>query len=155
MTKESGIHKVWYKEAESKKMTIETLPVFLKKLTEEYGHDYGTICHAITAGALATARAIDRSPSGGITGFQAGCIMWDFIKHWMHYENPMRLVDFGDMLYPQHETKFTHIKSSVWKWLQEKAKRNLKKESQACPAVLKHWQKIADGVIPFGYKEGE
>lgn len=151
ITEESGIHKAWYKEAESKKMTMKTLPAFLKKLTEEYEHDYGTICHAVTAGALATARAIDRSPGGGITGFQAGCIMWDFIKHWMHYKNPMRLVDYENMLYPQYETKFTCITPSTWKWLRGKAKQNLKEKQQAHPEVLKHWQEIANGVIPFGY----
>ena len=36
--------------------------------------DYGTVCHAIALSAVA------RTAQGGITGFQAGAVMWEFIK---------------------------------------------------------------------------
>lgn len=45
-------------------------------------HDYGTICVAIGAIAAAAARAADRSPNGGITGFQAGAVFWEFTRAW-------------------------------------------------------------------------
>src|SRR5690349_20327046 len=70
ITEESGEHKQWYVDAHAPEMTLETLPEFLRHLTEDYHHDYGTICHALAAGAIATAYAMDRSPQGGITGFQ-------------------------------------------------------------------------------------
>jgi len=68
---EDGIQKEWYEEA--RKMTVEQLPMFLKKLVEDYQHDYGTICHAVAAGALSAAHAVNHSPTGGITGFQPLC----------------------------------------------------------------------------------
>lgn len=50
MTKEpinetDGIHEQWMPVAQE--MTMEGLPEFLRHLTEDYHHDYGTICHAI------------------------------------------------------------------------------------------------------------
>ena len=69
-----AIRDVWYAQAADKAMTLETLPAFLKELAE-YKHDYNTICYALTAGAIATAWALNRTPNGGITGFQAGAIM--------------------------------------------------------------------------------
>jgi hypothetical protein len=115
----------WYKHA--KEMTIDKLPEFLKQLSEDYNYDYGTICHAITSAGIAAMSAINNTEQGGITGFQASCIMWEFIKRWMHYDSPMRLVQYNDMLYPQYEYKFKSISKNIWKWLQEKAKENLKK----------------------------
>lgn len=35
-------------KGEARKCTLETLPVFLQKITTEYQHDYGTICPAET-----------------------------------------------------------------------------------------------------------
>lgn len=70
--------------AEARKQTLETLPAFLQKLAD-YPHTYGTICRAIAAGAIGAARALDQSAHGGITGFQAGAIMWDFCAGWLHW----------------------------------------------------------------------
>ena len=45
ITEEQNVHKEWYEQ--SKTQTLETLPEFLRHLTEDFSHDYGTICHAI------------------------------------------------------------------------------------------------------------
>jgi len=79
----------WQKKA--KEATVETLPQFLKELTEDYEHDYGTIVHATTEAAIAACHAVDASPQGGITGFQAGCIMWQFISEWNYSHNKTAL----------------------------------------------------------------
>jgi len=152
ITEEMGIQKEWYAELE--KMDMENLPVFIDKLVNQYEHDYGTICHAIVAGAVATAKAIDRSDQGGITGFQAGCIMWGFLEHFNHIKAPARLLKFEDMLYPQNEDKFTVISEENWLWLRNRASCLLfeNKEDQVSPRVWSHWEQIRDEVIPFGYK---
>ena len=94
-------HRGEYEEARAQ--TVATLPEFVRKLTEDYSHDYGTICHAIAAAALAAAHAVDHSPAGGITGFQSGCIMWEFIQEWQHLRGkPLRLTNYEDMLFPQY-----------------------------------------------------
>ena len=152
--KDKNVIEQWFEDA--KKQTLDTLPVFLKHLTEDYDHDYGTICKAMAAAMIATGRSVDNSPTGGITGFQASCIMWDFISKWMHWENqPMKLVKYEDMLYPQYENKFDKtISMDTAKWLQDQAREKLNnKSSQGVhPEVEQHWKNILNGIIPFGYK---
>lgn len=159
ITEEEKVHEDWYKEADSKEMTLEKLPAFLDKLTGEYHHDYGTICHAITAGAIATMWAINRAPGarGGITGFQANCIMWEFIKRWMNFKGPMRLIQYDDMLYPQMAYKFEKtINKATWENLQKKASEFLNDGLGGTEEVRAHWQSIVDSQVPFGFtiKEG-
>lgn len=85
ITEEAGVHKSGTKKQRSKRS--KHFQQFPKKLTEDYGHDYGTIGHAVAASAIGAATAVDHSPTGGITGFQAGAIMWEFIQHWTHEGN--------------------------------------------------------------------
>ena len=46
---------------------------------DTHRQDYGTICHAMAAAAIAGASCMDHMPNadGGITGFQAGAVMWE------------------------------------------------------------------------------
>lgn len=150
ITEEMALHKQWFKEA--KDVTLETLPEFLTKLLN-YEHDYGTICNALVAGGIATMWAMNKHPQGGIAGFQAGCIMWGFIKEWMHYhDQPLRMVHFKNMLYPQYENEFRQtITLATWEWLQEQAIEKLADGGGVSPEVKAHWQSVADGNIPFGY----
>lgn len=156
ITEEMKIHEEWYKEA--KKVTLEKLPGFINHLMNDYRHDYGTICHAMAAGGIATMWAIDKAPQGGITGFQAGCIMWEFIRHWNYSYNKcgLRLVDYDDMLYPQYYDRFQKtISKSVWESLQAEARQHLANNGGAVTAVTAHWKSIVDGEVPFGYTVAE
>lgn len=151
ITEDQNIHAAWYMEA--REQTMETLPAFLKKLTEEFNHDYGTICHAIAACALGTAWAVNKSDQGGITGFQSGAVMWGFISHWGGYEGkPMCLRDYSDMLYPQYEEKFTTITSDTWEYLKKEAAKKIAETPDMAPHVLAHMQSIVAGTVPFGMK---
>jgi hypothetical protein len=151
ITEKDGVHKEWFQRARD--MTVEGLPAFIQELTTAYQHDYGTICHAISAAAIAAAWAVEKSPVGGISGFQANCIMWGFITHWMSKEGkPMALVDYEDMLYPQMRDQFTTISSETWSHLKQMAADNLAKDSEHThPNVVEHWEGIVRGEVPFGY----
>lgn len=149
ITEESGEHKQWYEEA--RKQTLQSLPEFLNNISNNYAHDYGTICHAIAASALAAAYAMNESPAGGITGYQASAVMWEFVCKWMRYETPLRLLDYNEMLYPQYSHKFSCISKSTWEYLQNEAAKNLKENEHAHPNVINHWKLIIEGKIPFGY----
>jgi hypothetical protein len=139
----------WYAEAE--RVTLATLPTFVQGLTKAYRHDYGTICHAIAAAAVAAAHAVDHAPEGGITGFQAGAVMWEFVRHWDHATGPMRLVKYENLLYPQYAEHFAlTISTSTWEWLQEEARKKLAASGKASSDVSAHWQSIVDGRVPFG-----
>lgn len=137
---------------ESFNVTLKTLPEFLRHLTEDYKYDYGTICHAMSIAAIATLTAIDKSPQGGITGFQASAVMWAFIRNWQYTGNKtgLRIVDFDDMLYPQYEFQKI-ITKEIWESLQLEANRLLTENKMVASKIRDHWQSIADGKIPFGY----
>lgn len=151
ITEEMGIQKEWYEEA--KKTTAATLPEFVRKLTEDFQHDYGTICHAIAAAAIAAMHAVDHSPEGGITGFQANCIIWEVIEKWgVFNEGPKRMLSYADLLYPQYQEKFSTIKPETWKWVQEKAKEILAEHKEMHPEVQAHMESVAAGNLPFGLK---
>ena len=112
ITEEMKIHERWFEEA--RKQTVDTLPEFVRHLVENYQHDYGTICHAITAAGLAGKYAVENSPTGGITGFQAGCCMWGIVRQWSYKNNKcgLRILDFDKLLYPQYENMFKSISIS-------------------------------------------
>lgn len=151
VTEEQHPEKEWFVEA--RKMKMEDLPAFIDKMMNKYIHDYGTACHAVSACAIAAAWAA--AEKEGITGFQAGFVMWDFIRNWTktHNECGLKLIDFDDMLYPQNKDQFEKrtISLNNWKRIQAKAKEKLEESPDANPDVVQHWRSIVDGHVPFGY----
>lgn len=116
-------------KAEARKCTLETLPAFLQKITAEYRHDYGTICHTMAMAAIAAAWSVNASPQGGITGFQAGAVMWEFIREWQYSNNKtgLRIVDYDNFLYPQYADKFGKVMPrSAWDALRKAAADRIK-----------------------------
>ena len=154
ITEDMHLQDEWYKRA--KDMKPEDFLDFANELSKRYEHDYGTVCHAMAAIGLAAMRAFDRSEGarGGITGFQAGCVMWEVIRH-MNYENNkcgLRLLDMDDLLYPQYEHKFVAISEDTWDDVRKEAKKRLSERGTAHPDVVAHWESIVNGKVPFGLR---
>jgi hypothetical protein len=125
------LKKQWY--AEAKEVTVNTLDAFVWSLTANYKHDYGTICHAVAAAAIAAATAVNKSPAGGITGFQAGAVMWEFIRQWNYPNNKcgMRLIDYDNFLYPQYAKSFDKVLPlHTWLDIQQEAENNIDNANQ-------------------------
>ena len=145
----------WKKQAESMK-TIDEFNNFYNHLINGYHHDYGTVCRAI--GQLAIAAAQLGATIEGITGFQAGFIMWEFIRNWTYKDNKtgLKILNYDNMLYPQYEYKFDKtIDEETWKRLQKEAAERLEEDKEnkyVHSDVIKHWQSIVDGIVPFGYR---
>ena len=117
----------------TKMQTLETLPKVLEEMMSEV-FDYGSICCAVAAAALASAYAINHSPNGGITGFQAGAVMWEFIQQWNYKNNKcgLRLIDYDNMLFRQYEDNFQKtITKSVFEALQKQAAELLDEDVKA------------------------
>ena len=151
ITEKDKVHEEWYREVKQIKSS-EDAKKFIQHLRDDYHHDYGTIVHACCASMLAGFHAMDSSPQGGITGFQAGCIGWKMIEEFMSVKAPSAIMNYRDMLYPQYEQKFQKtITNDTWKLLQKEAKKNLKEEEHSHKDVRKHWEDIVAGKIPFGY----
>ena len=60
ITEGMHIQDEWYKETNSD-MTTKKFPEFFRHLSEDYVHDYGTVCHAMAAVALAAMWAFNNS----------------------------------------------------------------------------------------------
>lgn len=151
VTEEMHPEKAWFEEA--CKMKMKDLPAFMDRMLNGYNHDYGTVCRAVAACAIAAAWAA--SDVAGLTGFQAGFVMWDFIKNWTKSGNEtgLMLVDYDNMLYPQYEERFDKtISKTTWERIQKVAKEKLEKESFVSMRVLAHWKSIVNGEVPFGYR---
>lgn len=132
--------------------SFDDLVAFLQRVKDTCNTGYGTAPRSIAQAALATAWYL--ASDFGITGFQAGCVMWDFIRDWQYSDNEcgMKILNYDDMLYPQSNYKFNKtISSDTFKALQEKAKKRLKDSDYAHPVVIDHWKSIVDGNVPFGY----
>ena len=160
--KDIDVIRGWYDEA--REMTLERLPEFHRHLMEDYQHDYGTVCHAISAGSVASAWALNNHSAVDITTFQAKFVMWGFIQNWSleYKDQPLCLVTYKDMLYPQSSDTFEKtITSDTWKYLQEEAlkllsaSRRQSREVNNGSSIQEHWQSIVDGNVPFGYQVKE
>ena len=150
---EAEFKKEFYEKA-SKVKTKDDLDSFLNEITS-YSHDYGTIVYGCMSAMKAAFNYVNRCDQGGITGFQAGCIMWECIREFgMFGENSrLRILNNADLLYPQMEYKFRRsIDSETWRFLQKEAKANLEKTKNASPNVIRHWESIAAGKTPFGFE---
>ena len=82
--------------------TFNELVTFLKYVKENCNCGYGEAPRSIAQAALAVAWYLaDRF---GITGFQAGFVMWDFVRDWQfpHNKCGLRILDYDEMLYPQN-----------------------------------------------------
>ncbi len=155
------LKKLWMEKA--RKVTLETLMDFYKELQDfeklkpedaDMGWSYGCVVNAMAAFGVAAMHAFDKGQVGGITGYQASWVMWGVIQGWMQYgDQPLKLLKYEEMLYPQYEYNFNTISTDNWTWLQEQAKLNLQdKQGLACQDVIDHWQSIVEGNVPFGLK---
>ena len=154
ITEDMGLQNEWYERAKS--MKPEDFSEFFREMTEDYINDYGTVCHAMAAVGLAAMFALNNSEGsrGGITGFQAGCVMWQIIRH-MNYESNkcgLRLLDMDELLYPQYEHKFTAISKDTWDAIKKEAQNRLLERGTAHPDVVTHWESIVNGKVPFGLR---
>jgi hypothetical protein len=147
---DKDIWKAWFEEA--KDMNLEAVPEFLRKLTEDYEHDYGTCVHAMTAALYGLGWALSRE--FGITGFQASAVAIEFVKHWNRYEC-FRFVDYKQLLYPQYADYYDKtISTETFDWLQKKAKKQIEEmesDGFGSSKVLDHMKAIVRGKVPHGF----
>lgn len=136
-----------------REVTLEELPSFISELMDRE-HDYGSICVAIGIAAAATAWACNKHKNGGVTGFQAGAVFWEFVRAWGSPsigECGARIVNYDDLLFPQYADKFTSISADTLEAVRKAAEKNLaERDGPLSEAVIAHWQSIVDGHPPFG-----
>ncbi len=151
ITEEMGEQEKWYDQA--KKVTTLTLPAFIKHLTNDYEHDFGSLAHAVTAAGLAAMLAVVKEHP--ITAEQANFIMWTFIYKWMYPHNKcgLAILNYDNLLYPQMRGQFDKVISrEVFEQIQAQAKDLLESGRDIHENVKNHLQSIVNGEPPFGFK---
>ena len=128
--------------------SIDDAAAFAKRLSDDYCHDYGTVCHAIAAAGVAMANAVSRPQ--GITWFQGSAVGWMLHSHWMRWgDEPRRMLDLSNLLYPQYDDQWTRVSPSTQEWLVEKAKRLLAENHHPMSSVVRErWELVASGQLP-------
>lgn len=139
---------LWMKKATEQ--TLETLPAFTKEMNELIPTTYGNCVHKTAIASVAISWAMNKEL--GLTGFQASEVMWEYITYWMNKHNPLKLLDYSEMLYPQYSYKFTTMTKSTHDWLKAEARKTLEKSDGMHPDVREHMEQIIMGKVPFGYK---
>ena len=93
--------------------SLDDLMNYIQNIRDNYDIGYDTAPRAIAQAALATSYYL--ADMFDITGFQAGFVMWDFIKDWSFRGNKcgLKIVNYDDMLYPQYNHKFQKISSNL------------------------------------------
>lgn len=129
--------------------TKEDLIMIMDEI-EKSNFDYGGIVVACMAAMTAAMNVVNRGPQGGITGFQAGCLMWECIKKFGMFGDDaiLRIVDYKDLLFPQCDYHFTTIPSSAHDKLVAIAKAY---DTKNCnPKVAERIKSVSEGNIPCG-----
>ena len=135
-----------------KTVTLEELPTFIANVMDR-DHDYGTICVALGSIAAAAAWACNKHEHGGITGFQAGAVFWEFARAWGSPsigETGARFLNYDNLLFPQYAHTFTAISQDTFDRVKAAAAKNLADKEGAHPDVAAHWRSIVEGNVPFG-----
>ena len=153
ITEEDNLQEEWYKIAESTTDLMQ-LTTFIGHLMDDYEHDYDTYVHAVSASALASIYVTGKE----LSGFQAGCVMWQIIRKMLYDQNKtgLKIVDYDNFLYPQYSHHFDkYISKETWSRIQEEAANKLaeaaKNTDYVSPKVIDHWISIIEGNVPFGY----
>ncbi len=155
MTEQEYRDAVYAKAAEVR--TPEDFAALIHEM-EQDEFDYGRIAYACCAAAFAGFNVMNRTKNGGITGFQAGCMMWEMVhKFGMFSDGPLRIQDFDNLRYPQYDHKWTvRISQEDANTLMERAKEMVGKSPEfTADRVLQRNRDIAAGRFPDFVTIGE
>lgn len=154
--KDDALIRSWTEEAR-KVENMDQFKQLYEKLTGEYQHDYGSSIKATGALMIAAFELMERSSSGGFTGFQVSFLPWMMIDEFMSLGKcGQRILDFEKILYPQYDHNFEKVISErVHEQLIEKAKSNLENTTNCADEVRKRWELIASGELPEGWRVSE
>ena len=112
---------------------------------DEMGEMYGKAVYVMSL--FATAAFHYAAHVVGASGFQASCADLDVLRRTRRMDDGFRIINFGDLLYPQYEDKIL----GFWQMIEEqkehlapKAKKLLEENPAAHPNVIAHWRRIAE-----------
>ncbi len=138
------------------RLNVKNIDEFTTLLAEMKidSNDYGA-CVVATAYIMEAAYHL---LDPGLTGFQAGCVMWEMVKKFGSYgpNARLRMLDYGNLKFPQYERHFTHIPQETWLSVVKDAQKGCNEwTGEKSGRVFEHMQTVAEGRVPFGLKIGD
>ena len=132
---------------------VKSLAEFDKLLNEAKAdsNDYGAIVEYCSLMMNATFKLIDP----GITGFQAGCLMWMMVEKYGSYgpDAILEIRNWNNLAYPQYESNFTAVDKDTWERVQKFATKQIESFGEHGSGEVKtHMISVAEGRVPFGLK---
>jgi hypothetical protein len=121
----------------------EELTKYIAELVDR-PHSYGTTVYAMSLAAVAAFHYVAHRL--GVSGFQASCADMDFLKRTRSYEHGFKILDAGNLLYPQYnlEQEARDFVDKMRPQLAEEARKLLRESGDhAHPNVRRHWEELA------------
>lgn len=147
--KNSPLYEEWKAKADAVQ-NLEDFKAFFKELTE-HNQSYDSVVWACSLISVAAFKAFNRSPQGGITGFQLGYVGGGYLREIMHLQGPVFMLKAEDLLLPHKAHNYiARLDKESHTWLRETAKERLADpELQDIDDDFKeHYQKLAEGWLP-------
>ena len=124
--------------------TRDELDEYIDSLVER-SHDYGTCVYAMSLAAAATFNYVAHKL--GVTGFQASCADFDFLRRTRGIDGPFMLIKGEDMIFPQYDIpgKVTECLKEWEPWAAEQAVKKIAESNpeSVAAAVMAHWKNLA------------
>jgi len=119
---------VWIEKGQNTK--IGNFQEFLNDMIENIPVSYGNVVYSTAIASSTIAHIL--SSHYGITGFQAGCVQWEWIRQWGIFSSEvgLRMLNYQDMCYPQHESSFTTISKDTFERMQTFCQDRIEKSNQ-------------------------
>ena len=154
--KDGEIQQYTKKTLEKKRKDIQTFEMLIEYLRDikDNGRyqSYGGVVSAMGQALLAVAFFFARE--FGITGFQASCLMWEFLREWSFPNNKsgLRIIDLDLLLFPQYDDRYKKflIDSAQKRVLIQAAKDKMADctKYDCSPAVWQRWKDMSKGKFP-------
>ena len=134
--------------------SVDELGRFIEELVNRE-HDYNTCVPAMSLAAYAAFNYVAHKL--GVTGFQASCADSEFIRRTRNWKHGGRLIDYGNLLYPQYltEAHFPSLQTLLKEqasMLAKAAKKLLDEqrdgELRSHPDVEAHWRHLVNSATP-------
>jgi hypothetical protein len=150
--KDEELIESWYEKA-AEVEDFEGFQKFVERLLGRYSHTPGTTPAAYVAIALAALKLADGSEQGNINSDQWTKVMWGLVQVLTGTKGePLRLMRYADLMYPGGLQGYLKIPAPVFDWMKNTAMVSIVDPATKGmeEAVVRHWEEIAKGQVPFG-----
>jgi hypothetical protein len=146
-----------WKDTAGEVVNADDLAEFVKYLARGIRQNGDTVPHALHAVMRAAFVAMSYEARVPLTQVQTDALGWMLVRDFFIVgpNDPLRLVNYAELLNPECADTFTAIPPTTWERVRENARAMLTHPILAQFAgeeLRAHWQSVAEGNVPFGLR---